>query len=71
MRKPVCGRGSEGRNQRKSIAEPKARLYTADNYPDDLPSGNPFARVKFDPGESEKRPTFTTEERARILTLAR
>src|SRR5215472_12405999 len=45
--------------------------YAADNYPDDFPSGNPFARVKFDPGQSEKRATFTSEERARILTLAR
>jgi hypothetical protein len=44
--------------------------YAADNYPDDFPSGNPFARVKFDPGESEKRPTFTSTERARILVLA-
>ncbi len=45
--------------------------YAADNYPNDFPSGNPFARVKFSPGDGKKREDFTPEERRLILTLAR
>ena len=45
--------------------------YAADNYPNDFPSGNPFARVKFSPGDGEKREDFTPAERRLILTLAR
>ncbi|HEY1961580.1 MAG TPA: hypothetical protein VGG69_04105 [Rhizomicrobium sp.] len=32
--------------------------YAVDDYPDDFSSGNPFARVKFDPGKSDRRPDY-------------
>jgi integrase len=43
----------------------------ADNYPNDFPSVNPFARVKFSPGDGERREDFTPAERRLILTFAR